>query len=783
MTVTWTDNVLRVGIAAMVVLATIMLGIGEESVVLVLITLVAVAASSYFTDLTKTFQLSQSVANGVALSVVLVSAANMLYVDRAGQIGAVASLQSYLQYVLLFQPKTARVYWQLALLSLGQVAIAATLVPGPVFGAMLLVYLLLGSGTFTLLMLRSDAARFESARLPAPTADPLRVTLTRPPRGRAPQLSGSVAAPSRGFGVGLIEQMAGMVLTTFAVAAVLFFFIPRRDVQNREVPTTEPLRSVGFSKTITLGELGEVVQNPDVVMRIEFFHGHSSRPFKLVDEPLLRGSVVTHYEEGEWSQPRHSTIVALSGDPAPPFVRQRITAEPMDVPELFCVVPVFAVQPDQRLRLDASFEQLLRHEDNRAERLEFEVGTNGIVNDRMRRYVPSKWQLRRRSRDQLLQPWVAEGRTDRLEGLRETAARVLAERNVSPNNRAASALALNDYLRNSGEFTYSLEGKARDPSLDPLVDFVTTNRAGHCEYFAGALVMMLRSQGIPARMAIGFKGGEWNAVGMYYQVQQLHAHAWVEVYLDQEDIPPGAFGEDEELPPAAWLVLDPTVSVGGDDGANRRVGWWAQLRQSIDYANVLWSTYVVGLNSKRQRQGIYEPIEVGARASFDNLFGREVWRARLRALESSHVGAFWQWYRRHWFSWRGGLVAVGASLTLVAGTLALRYAVARLKRWALPLVARGTAEPPTLEMYRRLETALARQGFQRSPSQTAHEFAVQAGGHLAESIELQRVSHLPRRVVESFYRVRFGGRALDNREAEAVEHALGELEAALGASR
>jgi hypothetical protein len=88
-----------------------------------------------------------------------------------------------------------------------------------------------------------------------------------------------------------------------------------------------------------------------------------------------------------------------------------------------------------------------------------------------------------------------------------------------------------------------------------------------------------------------------------------------------------------------------------------------------------------------------------------------------------------------------------------------------------------------LEIYRRLETALARKGFQRPAGQTAHEFAILAGGHLAESIELNRVSHLPRRIVEAFYRVRFGGRTLDNREAESVELALRELELALGRRR
>ena len=84
---------------------------------------------------------------------------------------------------------------------------------------------------------------------------------------------------------------------TIVVGAALFFFIPRWDVESREVPDNEPLRTVGFSKTITLGELGDVVQNPDVVMRVQFFRGRSSRPFKLADEPLLRGSVVTRYEQ------------------------------------------------------------------------------------------------------------------------------------------------------------------------------------------------------------------------------------------------------------------------------------------------------------------------------------------------------------------------------------------------------------------------------------------------------------------------------------------------------
>ena len=93
--------------------------------------------------------------------------------------------------------------------------------------------------------------------------------------------------------------------------------------------------------------------------------------------------------------------------------------------------------------------------------------------------------------------------------------------------------------------------------------------------------MMLRSQGIPARMAIGFKGGEWNPLGMYYQVQQLHAHAWVEVYLAPDDIPPGEFADDE-APDGAWLVLDPTEGTqeSSIDSATRRHAGPARISTS-----------------------------------------------------------------------------------------------------------------------------------------------------------------------------------------------------------
>jgi protein-glutamine gamma-glutamyltransferase len=771
------ERLLRVLIAALILIATALLGIGERTASLSLMSLVALAASAYFTDTKKIFHINQGVANAIALGVVCVSTTNAFYLDRHGLMVVVADLQSYLQYILLFQPKSPRVYWQLALLSLGQVAIASTLVPGPTFGAILIVYFFLGIATFLLLLAYTEQARFETSTSPAPTSPKVGLAsapvLWKNPSPRSPRLARSM------FG-----QAALITTVTVSITAVIFFLLPRWNIPRNTAANSEPASSIGFSKKVTLGELKEVVNNPELVMRVEFYRSHGRIPFQLAHDPLLRGTVVTHYEGGEWSHSKSANLVGVPGEIRSPYVRQRITVEPLDVNELFCVFPVFALpnQAEPQLRFDLSFDQLVRNEDVRHQQLDFELGTSGIIEDRQRQFLPCDEELDDEDRDELLQvPTLAASQADPFPGLREVAASVLREKNIDPDDHVAAARALCDYFRTAGRYYYSLEPTERDAKLDPLEDFITRHPQGHCEYFAGALVMMLRTQNIPARIAVGYKGGEWNPLGMYYQVQQLHAHTWVEVYLDRKHVPEEAFAQDDLKPDAAWMTLDPTEGTLESNLASRSSGIWARARQIADYANVLWINYVAGLNSKRQRQGIYEPMVQGFSAAVDNLFSRKIWQDRFRAVASSPVGTFWDWYRNHWFSWRGGLVAVAFSLML-----ATLYFI---PRWIVGLVRHGfrrqraVEEPRAMEIYRRLEKALATLGFSRQPAQTAYEFAAVVGGELSETTNLRPVAHLPRRIVEAFYRVRFGGRTLDEPEVDAVEHALVELELALSRPR
>jgi transglutaminase-like putative cysteine protease len=119
-------------------------------------------------------------------------------------------------------------------------------------------------------------------------------------------------------------------------------------------------------------------------------------------------------------------------------------------------------------------------------------------------------------------------------------ARRLASGTSSPY---AVTLAVERWLRSRGGFRYE-EQPAQSRALPPLVDFVTRTRAGYCQHFAGAMALLLRFLGIPARVAVGFTSGDWKDGA--WTVTDHDAHAWVEAWFEGH----------------GWLAFDPTPGRG-----------------------------------------------------------------------------------------------------------------------------------------------------------------------------------------------------------------------------
>jgi len=101
----------------------------------------------------------------------------------------------------------------------------------------------------------------------------------------------------------------------------------------------------------------------------------------------------------------------------------------------------------------------------------------------------------------------------------------------------AAASQLEAWFRSDGGFRYT-----NRPPSSSLVDFVARTRAGYCQHFAGAMALMLRYLGVPARVAVGFSSGAYDANRGVWRVSDHDAHAWVEAWFR-------GYG---------WLPFDPT---------------------------------------------------------------------------------------------------------------------------------------------------------------------------------------------------------------------------------
>lgn len=117
---------------------------------------------------------------------------------------------------------------------------------------------------------------------------------------------------------------------------------------------------------------------------------------------------------------------------------------------------------------------------------------------------------------------------------------------------------------------YSLDAPLSPPGADVVDNFVFDSRRGWCEQVASTLVVMLRSVGVPARVATGFVTGKRDPLTGRYVVRERDAHAWAEVYF----------------PGVGWQGFDPTASVPLAGEATDARSWLERARDALPFAGV-----------------------------------------------------------------------------------------------------------------------------------------------------------------------------------------------------
>jgi transglutaminase-like putative cysteine protease len=505
-------------------------------------------------------------------------------------------------------------------------------------------------------------------------------------------------------------------LLVFLGALGIFFLFPRVGMGFFFARQRRGQTLSGFSERVDLGMHGAIKDNPQVVMRIEF----PGTPAERTRDLHLRGIAFDHYGlGGQWAHTHMSrrplpmgfgaSIAPGAGPGEPGELEQQIYLEPLSSRVLFGATRMVALELPLAPIVDRPRAALLAgDEDEVYTATDRPAGIRYTVHSATR---PPPGAELVRVPDQAPTPEMARylqlpaGLSPRVGEL----ARQITGNAAGPYRKA---LLVRDYLSR-----YRYTTLIRPPrSGDPLADFLFDTRAGHCEYFATAMAILLREVGVPTREVNGFYGGEWNDFGKYLAVRQMDAHSWVEVWLGEHH----------------WVAFDPTP--GGPGGA-RGSGWYDKLRQLEDSIELAWYKHMVEYNLDQQ-------VELAR--------GLSRWSRRVALPQMAVL--------------RRPLLVGGALCGLPLLALWL------WRRRRPPGRARlAPMQRPVVEFYQRVLRRCARAGEKRRDTESPREFARRLFESRFPGAELVA------RATELFYRVRFGGQAPPAEELAALDEKLDQI--------
>ena len=486
--------------------------------------------------------------------------------------------------------------------------------------------------------------------------------------------------------------------------------------------------SIGFSPSVNLGHMGNMLQNEEVVMRVEVRQGRDSVP----PDMKWRGVAMDQFNGRIWSntfgalkqvfpdlQGRY--LLETERYQNEMLIEQSIYMEPFSNVIFTSHNPIQLFGFDSSLQVLQSGNQALFLQPKPNKALQYNLFTDIYSRTRRIKAFSPDTPLPETSQKYLQLPEI----DPRIKPLTEEIVK-------HSTSQLGQVLLLESFLRS--QFEYSLNHRSGD-SPDPLGNFLFSTRTGHCEYFATALVTMLRTLGIPARMINGFRQGEYNEWGDYFIVRQSDAHSWVEAYL----------------PGSGWVDFDPTPARPGSGSFSiaRFVG------KLLDNLDILW-TEIVTFDRYKQfgffRLLVRNTIEnwEGLSNSAQNLV-----KVNLPRLIKENVSAT-------------GMIVTGVFITLsgLIGILLWIYRLPVLTFLRKRLLSLDSNEM-VREYYRDMLRIFKSKGSGRLPSETPGEFLMR----IRDSYPVP----CPGLITDIYIKTRFGGESATSRDLEIMISALKQL--------
>ncbi len=609
-----------------------------------------------------------------------------------GFLNATIHLVLFVMVVRLFSAQRDRDYYFLAVISFLMLLAASVLTVDSTFLLAFGLFLLTAVAAFVLMEMR------RSARTATVEANP----------------AGDERSQRR-MGLSLAGISPLLVIFILLGGTAIFFALPRISTGYVSAYAPGDEIATGFSDEVQLGRIGQIQQSSSLVMHIQI-DGDPQGSFDL----KWRGVALNLFDGKTWSNPHQQHYIVPSPEGRfllPHFTEQRAAgSEVRAIHYRVLMEPlsnnVFFLAPTP-LTLEGSYRAIATDAGGAVFNLDPE---HPLTRYEASSDIAQPSPARLRAASGVYPPAILQSDLQ-LPPLDPRIARLASEIAASAPTNFDKASALASYLRT--HFTYTLQLPRTTPQ-DPIANFLFARKQGHCEYFASAMAVMLRTLGIPSRLVNGFRTGEFNDLTSQYLVRASNAHSWVEVYF----------------PGYGWVSFDPTPG-----GAVEVRSGWGRAMLYVDAMASFWREWVINYDSSHQyslgqrmaHHGVewYERLRSWARRCYD---------AMLEAARRTQ-----QTVTRSPGRWSVAGVCVTV-LLLAAANLGRLWRAIRIRR----IAAKPDRAPRTAATiwYQRMTHALAKRGWKKSPVQTPREFA--------DSLTREPVRKIVSEFTEHYERARFG---------------------------
>jgi transglutaminase-like putative cysteine protease len=370
-----------------------------------------------------------------------------------------------------------------------------------------------------------------------------------------------------------------MLLLAAPLTLLCFYLFPRIQGPLWGLPSDANIARSGLSDSMAPGNISKLAMSDELVFRVKFL---SETPAQSA--MYWRAIVLSQFDGRSWTQiaqttPQGTFKLEVNGKP----IAQEITLEPGNNHFLFGLdsVPNPPELESTATHLNDMGEMRSEQPINKRIRYQIFSHTNYRLNaDFDVQQIQNNLRLPRSFNPETMQ-----------------FAQKLQQSFPDQKSRIEAVLR---YFREE-KFYYTLE----PPILGrhSIDEFLFSSRAGFCEHYSSAFVVLMRAMGIPARVVTGYQGGLRNTQDGYYEIKQSDAHAWAEVWLEQ----------------AGWVRVDPTAAVAPDrifknlDATQKNTGiagivsefmvqnsWTNDLRMRWSAVNNAWNQWVLNYNQSKQ---------------------------------------------------------------------------------------------------------------------------------------------------------------------------------------